>query len=137
MLGHVVLASIAPVFILFDLVQLIVAERYIGIKQIRDGVHPLESGKIGPAWLAVVWVILAVAYKIYMIVLVFNPQVGLQGFIMLFATFTGFALRRTLGLKYALVILTLEASVRMGLLVNLMISVFFWHGRYLPPSFYQ
>lgn len=132
-----VLALIAPVFILFDMVQLIVAERFIGVKQIREGMHPLESGKVGPTWMAVIWVVGTFAYKIYMLVLVFSPQGGLQGFIMLFATLAGFALRRSMGLKYALVILTLEASVRMGLLVNFMVSVFFWEGRYLPPSFYQ
>ncbi|WOO42184.1 hypothetical protein [Rubellicoccus peritrichatus] len=131
------LALIAPVFIIFDLVQLVIAERYIGIKQIRDGLHPLESGKVGPAWMAVIWVGGAFAYKVYMLILVFSPQGALQGFIMLLATLAGFAFRRTLGLKYALVILTLEASVRMGLLVNFMISVFLWEGRYLPPSFYQ
>ncbi len=131
------LAYIAPLFIAFDIFQLVAAERYIGIKQIRAGVHPLEAGKSGPVWLALFWLAGAFAMWAYMAAMVFSARGALQGFIMLVASLLGYALRRSMGLKYALVILTFEAAIRMGLLVNFMISVFFWLGRPLPPSFYH
>lgn len=131
------LAYIAPLFIAFDVFQLVAAERFIGIKQIRSGEHPLEAGKAGPVWLAVFWLFGALALWTYMFLLVFSARGALQGFIMLVASLLGYALRRSLGLKFALVILTFEAAIRMGLLVNFMISAFFWLGRPLPPSFYS
>lgn len=131
------LAYIAPLFIAFDFFQLIAAERFIGLKQVRAGEHPLESGKNGPTWVAVLWLLGAFSLWVYMAALTFSPRGAMQGFIMLIASLLGFSLRRTLGLKFALVILTFEAAIRMGLLVNFMVSAFFWEGLPLPPSFYR
>lgn len=127
-------AILAPVFILFDMLQLLLAERYIGIKQIRAGKHPSALDKTGPTWLAAIWLAGVSLYLVYMLAMLMEPSSALQGLIMLAVTLIGFSLRRTLGLKFALVILTIEAATRMGLLVNLMVSVFLWQGQYVPPG---
>jgi len=115
----------APIFILFEVIQLIVAERFIGVKQIKSEMHPLESGINAPDWLAALWLASISLYLLYMFALMLNPWGGMQGFIMLFVSLVGVALRRTMGVKWALVIMTIEGAVRMGLLANLLISAIF------------
>lgn len=127
-------AVLAPVFILFDMVQLWLAERYIGIKQIRKGVHPLDDGLAGPNWVAALWLGGYGGYLLYLLGMLLLPATRLQSVIMLAVSILGFALRRSLGLKYALILLTIECAIRMGLLVNLMVSIFLWQGQYLPPG---
>lgn len=120
------LIYLSPIFILYEMFQLVVAERYIGIKQIRSGVHPMDSETSAPEWLAAGWLIGMFSYWLYMFVLIFNPWGGMQGFVMLFISLLGIALRRTMGLKWALVIMTIEGAIRMGLLANLLISALFY-----------
>lgn len=125
-----ILIYIAPLFIIFEMVQLVVAERYIGIKQIRAGKHPLESVSKGLSWLAAVWLLSLFFYWAYMLALVLNPLGSLQGLIMIAISLAGVGLRRTLGMKWALVIMTIEGAVRMGLLTNLLLSVVFYGSRF-------
>lgn len=120
------LIYLSPIFIIFEMLQLVVAERYIGIKQIKTGKHPLESGTQGPEWLAALWIIGLFAYWVYILALVFNPLTSMQGIIMAFISLVGVALRRTMGIRWALVIMTIEGAVRMGLLANLLISLIFY-----------
>ncbi|MGE9296087.1 MAG: hypothetical protein ACQKBV_07370 [Puniceicoccales bacterium] len=131
------LILIAPLFMVFDIAQLLVAERYIGIKQIRTGLHPLEMDKRPPDWVVGIWVIGLAALWLYMIALVFDPRAGLHGGIMLAVSLASFALRRVMGLKAALVLMTIETAIRLGMLANLMMVVFLFGGRMLPPSYYD
>lgn len=122
------LATLTPLMIVFELLQLYFAERYIGIAQIRAGRHPLDfppsnANQIAFAWLAgiaVLW--------IYMILLLTSDYTRLQGAIMLAISLFGTLSRRSLGFKWALVILTVEGAVRVGLMGNIVIGYFF--GRY-------
>ena len=132
-----ILIYLAPVFILFELIQLLMAERYIGIKQIRTGTHPLESPRRPPEWVSALWLAGRVLTWLYLILLVFDPRGGLQGFIMLMVTAIAAGLRRSLGMKWALVIMTVEGAVRMGLLANLLMTVFLFDGHLVPPEWYQ
>lgn len=129
------LIHLAPLFIIFDFAQLILAERFIGVKQIRDGRHPLDSGWDKPAWLAALWLLGTAALWFYMVALIFTPWGGIHGFIMLAISVLGLVLRRALGLRFALVVLTVEGAARMGLLVNLLISVHLWGGSLIPPGY--
>ena len=46
-------ALLAPVFLVFELWQLVVSERYMGIKQIRVNADPRELAMAD--WMAVTW----------------------------------------------------------------------------------
>ncbi len=122
------LVNLAPFFILFEMVQLVVVERYIGIKQIRSGEHPMENKETPPDWLITLWIVGIIAFWVYMVALLFNPWGNLQGFIMLTASIAGGLLRRALGFKWALVIMTIVSAIRMGLLANMLISVYVFSG---------
>ncbi|MGA2052959.1 MAG: hypothetical protein ABSH19_06585 [Opitutales bacterium] len=126
------LAWLAPLFVLFEIAQLLVATRYIGIEQIRKGVHPLEEHPRGPALLSAVWVAGIVANYLYQIALLCQPrETGLPALLMIGVSLGGFGLRRMLGLKYALVVLTFEGAMRAGFLAYVFIAVVIhpsWHG---------
>ncbi len=119
------IVMLAPVFILFELVQLVLVERYIGIRQIRSGTHPLESERRPPEWVSALWLAFRLALWVYLAALMFSPWGGLQGMIMLTVTVLAMGLRRMAGLRWALVIMTLEGAIRMGMMVNLVVSVVF------------
>jgi len=131
------LIYLAPLVMLIDIAQLLVAERYIGVKQIRSGVHPLESAKQPPVWAIIIWLTGLVILWFYMALLIFDPRGTLQGGLMFLVSLAGFGLRRVAGLKWALVLMTIETAVRLGLMANLMMVVFFFGGRLLPASFYE
>lgn len=131
------LIYLAPLIMLIDITQLLVAERFIGVKQIRSGEHPLERDRRPPTWAILLWLSGLGVLWLYMLLLVFDPHGGLQGGLMLLVSLAGFALRRVAGLKWALVLMTIETAVRLGLLANLMMVVFFFGGRLLPASFYE
>jgi len=116
-----------PFFILFEMAQLVVAERYIGVKQIRGGIHPLEQHPRGPRLLPELWLGCLIVYWFYMVALLFVPGVTFQAFILVFVTLLGTSLRRSFGMRWALVVMTFEGAIRMGLLINILVNVFL-HG---------
>ncbi len=124
------LIYLAPVFIGFELIQLIVAERFIGIRQLREGRNPLDSPMAGRNWLAAFWLAAIFIYWTYMVLLIWDPYAGLQGMLMLLTSVAGLLLRRAMGLKFALVILTIEGAIRIGLLANLLLAVFVFQHRW-------
>ncbi|GHC02533.1 hypothetical protein [Cerasicoccus arenae] len=131
------LIYLVPFIMLIDIAQLLVAERFIGMKQIRSGQHPLESDRRPPNWAIAIWITGLCILWLYMILLVFDPRGALQGGLMFFVSLSGFALRRMAGLKWALVLMTIETAIRLGLLANMLMVVFFFDGRLLPASYYQ
>lgn len=131
------LIYLAPLIMLIDIVQLLVSERFIGVKQIRKGVHPVDGDRRLPSWAVLLWLAGMGIMWLYMVALVFDPRGGLQGALMLMVSIGGFALRRVCGLKWALVLMTVETAIRLGLLANMMMVVFFFGGRLLPPSYYD
>lgn len=115
----------ALIFISYEMLQLVLAERYIGIKKIRAGVHPLESNAQGPAWIATAWLLGMLSSWVFIVYLLFQYESSIQGFLMVLTSVAGMSLRRSLGIKWALVIMTIEGAIRMGLLANLMITAIF------------
>lgn len=124
------LIYLAPVFILFELLQLTIAERFIGIRQIRQGKNPLDSAVVGRNALAAVWLGCIVVYWAYMVLLAWDPRAGLQGILMILTSVAGLMLRRVLGIRFALVVLTLEGAIRIGLLANLLLAAFVFQHRW-------
>lgn len=111
------LALLAPLFLVFELWQLVVGERYLGVKQIRANADPRELPM--REGLAAFWSIALLLYSVWMVTLLLHPVGRAQGFVLLLITALGYSLRSTCGLKWVLVILTFEGSIRVGMLISL------------------
>jgi len=110
-------ALLAPLFLAFEVWQLVVSERYMGVKQIRAGADPRELPM--REGLAAFWSIGLIAYSLWMVTLLLHPVGRAQGFVLLLVTAIGYSLRTACGLKWVLVILTFEGSIRIGMLISL------------------
>lgn len=111
---------LAPLFLLFEVWQLVVSERYMGVKQIRVNADPRVLPMAG--WMATVWAGGLLVYFTWMFALLIHPVGRAQGFVLLATTIIGYALRTSCGLKWVLVVLTFEGSVRIGMLVSLFVT---------------
>jgi hypothetical protein len=113
-------ALLAPLFFAFEIWQLVLSERYMGIKQIKVNADPRELPMAG--WVAAVWAGGLLLYLGWMFALLLHPVGRAQGFVLLAVTGLGYALRSASGLKWVLVILTFEGSIRIGMLISLFAS---------------
>ena len=112
-------ALLAPLFLGFELWQLFMSERYMGIKQIRVNADPRELPM--PERLAAAWSVLLLVYFAWMFTLLLHPVGRAQGVVLLGVTAAGYSLRSTSGIKWVLVILTFEGSIRVGMLFSLFV----------------
>lgn len=110
-------ALFAPVFLVFELWQLVVSERYMGIKQIRVNADPRELPMTD--WMAATWAGGLVTYYVWMFTLLLHPVGRAQGMVLIVMTGVGYLIRSTCGLKWVLVVLTFEGSIRIGMLISL------------------
>jgi hypothetical protein len=105
---------LAPLFLALEVWQLVMAERYVGIKQIARGGDPRE---MGPGELvAFLWSSALIAYAAWALALLAIPGVRVFAFCIRAATVVGYPIRRNCGLKMILVVLTCEGGVRIGFL---------------------
>ncbi len=111
------LLFIAPLFLFFEVWQLVVGERYLGIRQIARNGDPRALGL--REYIAFCWSVVIVMYWLWMIGLLFTPFSRMHGLCLLGVSAVGFSFRRNTGIKWVLVILTFEGAVRVGLLVSL------------------
>lgn len=111
-------ALLTPVFFAFELWQLFMGERYLGIKHIRVNADPRELPMAN--WMAALWASGLIAYGLWMLTLLLHPQSRAQGAVLLAITLLGYLLRSTTGLKWTLVILTFEGAIRIGMLLSLL-----------------
>jgi hypothetical protein len=118
------LPYLAPLFLLFEVWQLVLSERYLGIKQIARGTDPRLLGLSEIT--AFFWTVAIVGYWIWMALLVFTPTGRVHGIALLAVTVTGFLVRRGAPHRWVLVVLTLEGAVRVGLLFALC-GILWWH----------
>jgi hypothetical protein len=112
----------APLFLVFEVWQLVLSERYLGIKQIARGADPRTLG-LGEVT-AFFWSTLLLIYWAWMVLLLVPTFGRVHGLALIVVTMIGFSLRRGSGLKWVLVILTFEGAIRIGLLLSL--SVMAW-----------
>jgi hypothetical protein len=68
---------------------------------------------------AAAWSLGLLLYFPWMVTLLLHPVGRAQGAVLLLTTAVGYGLRSTCGLKWVLVVLTFEGSVRIGMLVSL------------------
>lgn len=106
-----------PLFLVFEVGQLVLAERYLGVKQIARGADPRALG-LGEA-VAFGWSLLLLVYWLWMLVLLAVPVARFAGAGLLLVSMLGFSLRRGVRLKWVLVILTFEGALRVALLFTL------------------
>jgi hypothetical protein len=111
------LPLLAPLFLIFEIWQLIISERYLGIKQIARGADPRELGLSEVT--AFCWSAAILAYWLWMLLLVFTHFGRVHGIGLLAISAIGYATRRGAPFKWILVALTLEGAVRAGLLFSL------------------
>ena len=107
----------APCFLAFEVWQLVISERYLGIKQIARNGDPRMLGL--SELIAFCWSAALFAYGLWMVLLLFAPFSRVHALCLLAVSGTGYSLRRNSGIKWVLVILTFEGAVRVGLLVSL------------------
>ncbi|HVU34890.1 MAG TPA: hypothetical protein VHE61_15765 [Opitutaceae bacterium] len=121
------LPLLAPLFLVFEVWQLVLSERYLGIKQIARGADPRTLG-LGE-FTAFLWSVSIFAYWIWMVLIVFSPVGRVYGIVLFAVSMIGFAIRRGTTLKWVLVILTIEGAVRVGLLFSLC-AMLWWRHRH-------
>lgn len=108
---------LAPLFLFFEVWQLYISERYLGIKQLARGTDPRALG-LGEVT-AFFWSAGLILYWLWMLSLLTFPLGRVHGLALLGIIGVGFGLRRNCRLQWVLVILTVEGAVRIGLLVSL------------------
>lgn len=110
-------AALTPAWIGFEVLQLVLFERYLGVKHIKANLDPRRS-QPGEA-VAFTWIFFAFLYAFWMGAMLY-VRVGVVQIIALLATtLVGYSLRRICGLRWVLVVLTFEGAVRIGMLISL------------------
>ncbi|CAM3136104.1 hypothetical protein [Rariglobus hedericola] len=115
------LMYLAPFCLLFEGWQLVIAERHIGLKQIEQGVDPRSRGP--GELLSFAWGMGIVCYWVWMILMLIPKDGRAQVVCMLIVSLLGYSLRRNSGLKWILVILTVEGAIRIGMIVSLISGI--------------
>lgn len=115
--GVSTLLLIAPLFLAFEIWQLVVCERYLGIKQIARNGDPRALGL--REFIAFCWSIVLFAYWIWMLGLLLTRFSRMHAVCLLAVSAIGYSFRRNAGIKWVLVILTFEGAIRVGLLLSL------------------
>ncbi len=114
------LALLAPLFLALEAWQLYLGERYLGVKQIRINADP-RALPMAP-WVSALWGGGLLVYYTWMFSLLVHPVGRAQGVVLIAVTALGYALRSASSLKWVLVILTFEGSIRIGMLISLFAS---------------
>ena len=111
------LLYLAPIFLAFEVWQLVMSERYLGIKQIARQGDPRLLGMHEVT--AFCWSASIVIYVLWMASLFTLPFTRVHGLGLMAILAIGYQLRRNTTLKWILVILTFEGAIRVGLLISL------------------
>ncbi|HWA86883.1 MAG TPA: hypothetical protein VG710_11715 [Opitutus sp.] len=108
---------LAPAFFAFEVWQLVISERYLGLKQIARNGDPRTLG-LGEVT-AFAWTALLFLYWGWMLALLLVPFARLPGLALLAISAVSYSIRRNTDLRMILVILTFEGAIRIGLLIYL------------------
>lgn len=111
------LLFLGPLFLTFEVWQLVISERYLGLKQIARNGDPRTLG-LGE-FTAFCWSACLILYVVWMLGLLSIPFARWHALGLLAVSTAAFSLRRNAPLKWVLVILTFEGAVRIGLLISL------------------
>ena len=112
------LLYLAPLMLAFEVWQLVIAERYVGVKSIARDLDPRD---LGPGELVSFLWTMGIVFSYLWTLLMLVPRFGrVQIICMLLVSVTGLSLRRNLGLRWLLVILTLEGALRIGMILSML-----------------
>lgn len=114
-----------------EIAQLVLAERRIGVRQLRAGIDPRDSRHYPPDWIGWAWLGLAGVVHVYPVLLLFDDKARFLGLLMLLFSVVGFDMRRRLGMRWALVIFAFEGALRNGVVI-LMFVLYFMFGMIFP-----
>ncbi len=109
---------LAPIFLAFEVGQLVAAEKLLGVKQIESGVDPRRAGPSETA--SALWSTLILAEVLWLVWLLAHSATRVHAACLLLVTLMGFTLRSNCTLRWVLIILTVEGALRMGLIVSLL-----------------
>ncbi len=121
--------QLAFLIVPLELTHLVLAERRIGVRQIRAGIDPREAHP-PPRYIGWVWLALIAATQAYPIVLLLDGETRVFGLIMLLFGAVGYDLRRRGGLRWSLVVLTVEGALRIGVIINMFVMNFLYGSPY-------
>jgi hypothetical protein len=113
------IALLAPLFALFEIWQLVMAERYLGIKQIARGGDPREMGPSEPV--AFLWTASIALYALWAAALLIPKETRVFGVGMIATTAVAYPIRRNAKLKMILVVITFEGAIRLVFVAGLAI----------------
>lgn len=111
---------LAPIFLIFEIWQLVMSERYVGIKQIARGTDPREMGP--DEVISCLWSSCIILYGLWMVALLASPGMRIYGICLVATTGVGYSIRRNCGLRLILVTLTFEGALRVGILAFLSVA---------------
>lgn len=111
------LLTFVPLFFAFEIWQLVLCERFLGVKQMATGRDPRSLPM--SERLAFAWTTLLFLYWIWMGLLLGSSVGRMQALALFLISLGGFLLRRNSPHKWVLVILTFEGALRIGMLVLL------------------
>jgi len=111
------LVFLTPVWFVFEIVHLVICERFLGVKQIEAGTDPRQLGPREP--LAFAWSVGILLFWFWLVAMLFQSTGRPEVAAMIAITIIGFSIRRTCGLKWVLVALTFEGALRIGMLLYL------------------
>lgn len=107
-----------PLFLAFEFWQLVVAERYLGIAWLEQGMDPrrlpLARGK------AALWSLGIIFGWLWSLTLLFVPMARGPAACMLVVSLAGAMVRRNVSAKWILVSLTFEGAIRIGMMLFLL-----------------
>ncbi|MEY4487538.1 MAG: hypothetical protein RIQ79_46 [Verrucomicrobiota bacterium] len=109
---------LAPLFLLFEGLQLVAAEKLLGIKQIESGL--VERDKVPGDTVAAFWSLGIIAEAAWCLWLLSNDVTRVHAGCVLLISLFGFSMRNSCKLKWVLVIMTIEGACRMGLMVSML-----------------
>jgi len=109
---------LAPLFLLFEALQLVAAEKILGIKQIESGLVPRD--RTPSESVAALWSVGIIAEGVWALTLLSNDITRVHAGCVLLVTLFGFSSRNSCRLKWVLVVMTIEGACRMGLMVSML-----------------
>ena len=109
---------LSPLLLALELVQLIAAERLLGIKALQRGEDPRRATL--PPGAAAGWSIGILLNAVWMLAMLASGFGTGRVACMIATSLLGYVLRRACPLHWTLVILTFEGAIRMGMQVSLL-----------------
>lgn len=111
------LVFLTPLWFLLEIVHLVAAERYLGVKHIEAGTDPRTIGPSEPS--AFLWSASLILFWLWLVAMLFQPLGRPQVAAMIVVSLVGYSIRKNCGLKWVLVVLTFEGAIRIGMLLSL------------------